>query len=452
MGMRNITAPIGHHLVNLIEALRQHLHDPAFRARHRIRPQDFTRKRSLTFPVVMLLILQKTVKSVQRHLHEFLAQVASENADVTPGGWTQARAKLKHTAFYELNQSCVLPAVYNRDQAPPPRRWKDHRLLAIDSSLIRLPNSQDIVKAFGLITVSNQNGDTGTEYPQARISVLYDVLNRIGLDARLEPSTVGEIDLALDHLIHFEKLDVALVDRGFAGYVLLAHFIRANKDVVARCSTGSFLAAQELFRLNRAGQSKRVCLLAPSDQRATLLALGLPLQIVVRFVSLRLSTGELEVLVTTLLDEATYPTQEFKEVYHCRWGIETYYGDLKGRLDLENFSGLTAEAVRQDFYAAVLLCNLESILTGPANQVLTDHRSECKYPQQVNRADSFHALKTHVLDILYRDTPAAEVVRKLQRLFLSNPVSVRKERKVPRRKLSLYRSYHFQRRVKKIVF
>jgi hypothetical protein len=33
------------------------------------------------------------------------------------------------------------------------------------------------------------------------------------------------------------------------------------------------------------------------------------LQIVVRFVSLRLSTGELEVLVTTLLDETTYPTQ-----------------------------------------------------------------------------------------------------------------------------------------------
>jgi hypothetical protein len=105
---------------------------------------------------------------------------------------------------------------------------------------------------------------------------------------------------------------------------------------------------------------------------------------------------------------------------------------LKGRLDLENFSGLTAEAVRQDFYAAVLLCNLESLLTGPANQVLTDHRSQCKYPQQVNRADSFHALKTHVLEMLYGDTPAIDVVHKLQRLFLSNPVSVRKERIVPR--------------------
>ena len=28
---------------------------------------------------------------------------------VTPGGWTQARAKLRHTAFIELNQTVALP-------------------------------------------------------------------------------------------------------------------------------------------------------------------------------------------------------------------------------------------------------------------------------------------------------------------------------------------------------
>jgi|SRR5208283_2651786 len=452
MGMRDISAPIGPYLINLVQALRQLLHDPAFRARHRVRPEDFTRDRLLPFPVVMLIVLQKTVKSVQRHLSEFLAQIGLDSAGGTPSGWTQARAKLKHTAFCELNQSCVLSAVYQSDQAPPPRRWKGHRLTGIDSSLLRLPNSKDIAKAFGLTVVTNQTGATGTEYPQARISVLYDVLNRIGLDPRLEPNTVGEVQLAFGHLAHIEKSDVALVDRGFTGYELLARFVKAEKNIVARCSTGSFLAAQELFRLNKAGVSRRVRLFAPSDQRANLLALGLDLQIVVRFVSLRLSTGELEVLVTTLLDEEAYPTEDFKEVYHYRWGIETYYGDLKGRLDLENFSGLTAEAVRQDFYAAVLLSNLESVLTGPASQALTEHRSECKFAQQVNRADSFHALKTHVLELLYGDTPAEGVVRKLQRWFLRNPVSVRDQRKKPRLKQSLYRSYHFQRHVKKTVF
>ena len=71
-------------------------------------------------------------------------------------------------------------------------------------------------------------------------------------------------------------------------------------------------------------------------------------------------------LVTTLVDEAKYPTEEFLEVYHRRWNHETFYNVLKSRLDLENFSGETLEAIRQDFHAAVLLCNLESLLTRPA--------------------------------------------------------------------------------------
>ncbi len=102
-----------------------------------------------------------------------------------------------------------------------------------------------------------------------------------------------------------------------------AHFI-------GRCSTGSFLAAQEMFGLNRAHQSKVVWLFAPSDQRAECRRLGLPLKMKVRFVSVRLATGELDVLATSLLDEPVYPTEEFLTVYHWRWGHETYYLMLKG--------------------------------------------------------------------------------------------------------------------------
>jgi hypothetical protein len=36
------------------------------RTRHRVRPQDFTRQRQLTFPLLMLFVLQQTVKSIPR--------------------------------------------------------------------------------------------------------------------------------------------------------------------------------------------------------------------------------------------------------------------------------------------------------------------------------------------------------------------------------------------------
>jgi hypothetical protein len=258
----------------------------------------------------------------------------------------------------------------------------------------------------------------------------------------------------MEQLEHLQPEDIAINDRGFSGYVYFAMVRQRGAHFIGRCSTGSFLTAQEMFRLDRANQSKVVWLHAPPDQKAQCLRLGLPLKMKVRFVSVRLPTEELEVLATSLLDEVLYPTEEFLTLYHWRWGHETFYLMLKGRLDLENFSGLTAEAVRQDFHATVLLCNLESLLSGPAQAALSQRHTPGLQPLQVNRANGYHALKDQMLDLLYRDIPAAQVIEKLMQLFAGSPVAVRPDRKVPRRrkKPSYHRSYHFQRRVKKIVF
>ncbi len=56
-----------------------------------------------------------------------------------------------------------------------------------------------------------------------------------------------------------------------------------------------------------------------------------------------LDTREYEVIVTTLLDESEYPTEDFKYIYRLRWDEETFYGIFKTWLNLENFSGKTAD-------------------------------------------------------------------------------------------------------------
>jgi Transposase DDE domain len=454
MGMRTIIQATSAHIIDLIESLRRQLCDADFIARQRVRPVDFTRQRQLTFPVVMLFILQKTVKSLQRHLHEFLDELAGGELfeGLTAGAFTHARAKLKHTAFIELNEQSVLPSIYGAQTKAEIQRWHGHRLLGVDSSLLRLPNSVELRQQFSVVEVSNQLGSNGAGYPEARMSVIYDLLNRVGLDGRLEPSRLGEVDLAIEQLVRARPGDVMLNDRGFTGFVYLASHHKLELNYIARCSSASFCAAQELFRKNRGGCSLRVKVMAAAVHRAELRRLGLPLELIVRFVSLRLPTGELEVLATSLLDEVEYPTEEFLAVYHSRWKHETFYGVMKGRLDLENFSGQTAEAVRQDFHAALLLCNLETVLSAQSAVTLAQQSATDRHPKQINRAVAFHALKDQLLDLLYSDTPVVQVMRQLQRLLLGCPVSVRPERKPPRRKPSLNRSYHFQRRVRKIVF
>src|SRR5437667_9613754 len=191
MGMRTIIESIPAHVIGFIEKLRQQLCDVQFSARHRVRPEDFTRQRQLTFPIVMLFVLQKTVKSIQRHLHEFLNELTGGQLfePVTAGAWTHARAKLKHTAFIELNQQVVLPMV--NQQGEQLQRWHGHRLFGHDSSLIRLPDSPELAQEFGRVEIKNHKGATGTAYPEARISLVYDLLNRFGAHARLQSGRGG---------------------------------------------------------------------------------------------------------------------------------------------------------------------------------------------------------------------------------------------------------------------
>ena len=158
-------------------------------------------------------------------------------------------------------------------------------------------------------------------------------------------------------------------------------------------------------------------------------------------------------MVTSLLDEALYPTAEFLAVYHVRWSHETFHLMIKGRLESENFSGRTVEAIRQDVQAAVLLTNLESLLSEPTQQDLDKEQGLRRQALQVNRSVLYHALKLKLLDLLYHELAPEQVIIQLSQLFRGSPVVIRPERTAPkRRKPSLARSLHFQRRVKKIVF
>ena len=157
-------------------------------------------------------------------------------------------------------------------------------------------------------------------------------------------------------------------------------------------------------------------------------------------------------LATNLLDETGYPSEWFGELYHYRWGVETYYGLLKGRLDLGNFTGLSPEAIRQDVYATIFVSNLESLLIVPANQQLQEKSAALQHRQQVNHAVSFHAIKSHLIALLASPQPLPQVLAQLEELFLATPIPVRPDRKVPRKKPSAWRSYAYQRYVRKIVF
>jgi hypothetical protein len=187
---------------------------------------------------------------------------------------------------------------------------------------------------------------------------------------RIAKARAYEVDLALEHLQYTCPGDLLLFDRGYPSYLLLATLIKLPKrHFVIRCSKKSEAQAQTLFKQDVV-TSRMTTLKPPSSSKNKIKKLGLPEQITGSEVSVRLSTGELEVLVTSLADEKLYPTLMFKEIYYLRWGVECFYSVIKERLNLENFSGKTALSVKQDFHATLFLTSLESILTQFADEEL----------------------------------------------------------------------------------
>lgn len=404
----------------------------------------FTRRRKLYFSLVIVLILQKSMKSLQLILNEFTLKFGLST--VTNSAFTQARANLRHTAFIELNQKAVVGVMYSDDNI---KNYKGMRVIGVDGSKILLPDTPDVIQEFGQISYSNDHPDVKGSHAYGVASVMYDVLNRIAVDSVLSKARAYEVDLAVEHLKYSRENDLLIYDRNYPSYFHLSTLCKLDKRFVMRCSASSFSVAREMLE-GKGAESQIVMLKVPRGKRLKIKEFNLPKAIKVRFIRVQLETGENEVLVSNLLDETEFPCEDFLHIYHLRWGVEGFYAILKTRLNLENFSGKTAESVYQDFYSTVYLSGLESILTMDVDEQLAEKPTKNK--QQVNRAVSFNAIKNQAMELLCSSEATDKVIERLESLFLTNPVSIRNERKVPRQKRSTRHLLNYAKRQRKITF
>ena len=196
--------------------------------------------------------------------------------------------------------------------------------------------------------------------------------------------------------------------------------------------------------------------LRPSTEAllSTIKAQGLPQSIKIRFIRVVLDNGDIEVLATSVLDNTLLTTKDFKLLYHLRWEIETHYDVIKNRLNLENFTGLSALSVKQDFFATIFISNYESVVTYESNQELQD--KDTIHQQKVNRSVSFNTIKNYCFDLFYSEQDIAILLEKMEKLFITNTTLVRNNRSSPRydyeKTKHLRNALNYHKRRKKIVF
>lgn len=364
-------------------------------------------------------------KSLSQEIENFTSLLkVGPNSRFTKSAFVQARKKVRPEVFDRLSQ--VLLNEFYTDNGPAIRLWRGFRLLAVDGTRITLPITDELKTIYG-----ETRNQSSTVLVQARCSVIHDVLNNYVLDGVLAPVKKGERDLALGHLDHCKENDLIIYDRGYPSYDFIYRHIKRDLDYLMRVKT-SFSGLVKDFEKSR--KKSRVVAIYPGkntkvpDKEYTK---NSPIK--VRLIRIELSKGNVEILMTSLLDNDLYPTSRFKELYFKRWGVETFYDELKNKLRIEHFSGYSNQSILQDFKAALFVSNVQTLIVSELEDELKESNRGKKYNYKVNTNISYGLIKNRVVALFLDErSTGTDIVEELKSLYKLHLVPIRPNRKIER--------------------
>jgi len=382
--------------------------------------------------------------SYQTEINQFCKKIFDGDYNIkqaTSGALSQARAKLNPEAFQRLNETCVDTFYKGADY----KKWNGYRLLAVDGSVLNLPNSKDIITEFGCEDYVIQNAGKKS---LARCSLLYDVLNQISLDAQLSAYRTSEKKLLQDHLDKLQKGDLVLADRGYAYSSIIYWLKQRGVDFCIRFHDEKMNLVKE-FKKSKQSDIE----IEFKIDRKAIKSTGLPKDtpaMKIRLIKVVLDTGEIEILGTSLMDKKKYKPEVFKDLYFLRWGVEEAYKMLKSRVGIEQFSGRTAKSIYQDFYAKVFMMTLCSALSHPIEQKVREEFSADKsgnlYSQKMNRTNAMSETSNSLIKLFF-DKTYTLILAAMDKVFYKKRTLIRPGRKHKRHK---YNRHKYSTNYKKI--
>lgn len=315
----------------------------------------------------------------------------------------------------------------------PWRSFQDLRLLAVDGSTAVLPNHPSVKREFG---TTNFGPYANSPRSVARTSVLYDVLNLTVLDAQMSSYDSSERDMAREHFAFVQPgKDLLLFDRGYPSLGLMFEMQSRGIDYLIRMRDDWWLEVRKMIA--DGVTDKEVVFRLPANEKALLSQYNrTDDKIKCRIVCVKLADGGTEVLCTSITNKKILPYDCFGALYHFRWNIEEGYKLFKCRLQLEAFSGKTALAVKQDFFAKIFTMTTAAVLAFPIDEKLKEaaKTNKRKHPNKVNRTNALSMFKEIVAKVFLNKIihPAIEAFDKI---IEATTEIVRPNRKFERKKI-----------------
>jgi hypothetical protein len=345
-----------------------HLHSTELLEQSRLKSTAFVRQRTLTFPVLLVSMMSGFKASVQNELNGFFAHLANQAdliRDVSAQAFSKARQQFSHLAFSRLNQQLMRLVMQHLDVP----RWNALRVVAADGSKMRM-FLKDVTRRTARDVVA---------------FALYLPGLEMTLSFQLYSVKDAERQMLFEHLDQLESDDLLVLDQGYPARWLIAYLVQHGIQFCMRVDETGFAAVKTFLR---SGLNEQQIIVGKPKTRDCQDYGCQPLLSEVRLVKVVTPNGRIHVMMTSLLNSATYPAADFASLYHSRWRIEEAFKRLKHRMALENTSGLSWLAAQQDFGAKILADNLHALTVLEAEEVIGLREN-----YKVNRTYAFAHLK-----------------------------------------------------------
>lgn len=255
----------------------------------------------------------------------------------TSSGVSQARRRVGWRVLADVFAGVAQPVATSDTRGAWLRRW---RLLAIDGFDVDLPDTEANVAEFGYAG----SGDNRSALPKARVVALAECGTHAFLAAEVDAWSVGEKTLAARLYPRLRRDELLTADRNFYSFDAWSAAVRTGAALLWRAPTQLRLPVLEVLADGtytsvvvdpkvRGGRRDRVVEAARAGQELD------PGQAhLVRVVEYDVpdragnGTGELVVLLSTIVDPGQARADELAAAYHDRWEEETANDQLKTHL------------------------------------------------------------------------------------------------------------------------
>ena len=389
--------------------------------------KDFTRTRILHLERVAWLNITLLKSTLCVELGRFFDWLKAGEISPTKSALVQARQKLLPKFFKDM----FLFSARLFYECFKAKRWKGMRLWAADGTGFRLPDEEWLGEEFGW------HGNQHNRVPSCRLLAYYDLLNQILTAAQFHTRYVAETVVAQRSIAEIPRDVCTVYDRGHASHTIPFLHQHYGSHCIIRMPVGFSNTAKAFVA---SGKKEQIITERLSyKSRIVLNSLGLPVNaqttITYRLIRVILPTGEVEVLLTTLLDTKRFKRGYFSEIYRKRWGIETCFHVIKSFLELANFSAYTVNNCWQDIYAHFINYNIQTALFTAKEREIKKVNKRRQHDYKPNRNVAAGLLKRFLVKIMLR--PAKELkhwIKDFYRQIIQTMEPIRPEKNKERRR------------------